>query len=150
MATPTGGKRRPSKRPGVIRAKAYITKCRNVANCMTCGVSGREVFLDLHGPDHPEKPHLRIGNMCSSGYSNASIAAEIARCCETGGGWACRACHVKEDRLESVAAASRLSAALRKTAPPKKCGRCKGTTTYLSRSNMCRKCQTNANKRKVP
>jgi hypothetical protein len=132
-------------RPGVTRAKKYASRIRNQAVCGTCGAS--DVPLDLHGPDHPEKPHLRLGNMVSSGYSNSSIQAEIDRCHETGGGWRCRGCHVSEDRADSVKEASAKSAAMRAAAPPKHCNRCRQPTTYKSKSGMCRKCQSRQNAR---
>jgi hypothetical protein len=147
MATPKGGRRKPSTRPGVVRAKKLATRRRNEATCGNCGASGKDTFLDLHGRHHPEQPHLRLGNMCSSGYSNASIDAEITRCIAQGDGWRCRGCHVREDRGDSVKAAAQLSAAKRAAAPEKRCGRCRRTTSYLSRNNMCKRCQGNANKK---
>jgi len=136
-----------ANRPGVTRAKKYASFLRNKAHCLDCNVSGRDTKLELHGPDHPDgKAHLRLGNMVSSGYSNAAILAEVIRCHEIGGGWLCHKCHVNRDRSDSVKEASAKSAQMRKDAPPKTCGRCKQITPRLSRKNMCPKCQGRANK----
>jgi ribosomal protein S14 len=140
----------PRKRPGVTRAKKHASRIRNTARCLKCSTPHTaNTPLDLHGPDHPQKPHMRLGNMVSSGYSNAAITAEIDRCHTIGGGWLCRGCHVKTDRSEAVIEAAAASAAARAAAPPRKCGRCRKASAYISKSNMCKSCQSNAS-RKTP
>lgn len=83
-------RRREENRP-IIAALRASTPCAN------CGAVGS---VDYHSEDHHERPHRRIGDMVSGGYTLASIKAEIARCTPL-----CRRCHMLRDgRLEKFIA----------------------------------------------